>query len=131
MIEAPRSVVFDWRVHDAAGHAITHAAVVAADATEIACPAGGVPLMVAPGGETDTIENLGDGRYRRNWWINYTGKVRCLRLSVTLDDGQPRSAIVRVQPKRRVTGGPKPADLAPQRPKPLATPRIPAHMRKR
>ncbi|MFD0724674.1 RCC1 domain-containing protein [Lysobacter brunescens] len=130
-IEAPRSVVFDWRVHDAAGNAITNAAVVSTDAVEIACPAGGMPLMAAPGGETDTIENFGDGRYRRNWWINYTGKVRCLRLSVTLDDGQARSAIVRVQPKRRVTGGPKPSELAPQRPKPLATPRIPGHLQKR
>ena len=54
-------------------------------------------------GETNSFAHLGDGVYRRNWWINYTG-TGCVRLEVVLNDGSVRSAIVRVvhQVQRRL-----------------------------
>jgi alpha-tubulin suppressor-like RCC1 family protein len=106
LVEAPRSVPFEWRVRDANGVAITNATLTQTVVTNVTCPNTGIPLPTPPAGETNTFENFGDGRYRRNWWINPTNPVSCLRLDVVLNDGITRSATIRVVPKIRRTGGP-------------------------
>lgn len=118
-ILAPRSVPFTWRLTDANGAAITNATLVQASTAVVTCPATTVPLSAPPAGETHSFENFGDGRYRRNWWINYSGSTVCLRLDVTLNDGVTRSGFVRVLPKRRPTGGPSRPE---QRPVPVQRP---------
>ena len=129
LVEAPRSVPFEWRVRDANGVAITNATFTQATATEVACTGIGIALPTPPAGETDTFENFGDGRYRRNWWINTTGSTVCLRLDVVLNDGVARSATIRVVPKIRRTGGPgqpqvvTPAARSAPSSRPVATPR--------
>ena len=106
LVEAPRSVPFEWRVRDANGVAITNASLTQTAVTDVVCPDTGIPLPTPPAGETNTFENFGDGRYRRNWWINPTNPISCLRLDVVLNDGITRSATVRIVPKIRRTGGP-------------------------
>lgn len=106
LVQAPRSVPFEWRVRDANGQQVSNATLTQATVTEVACQDTGVALPTPPAGETTTFENFGDGRYRRNWWINYGGSIVCLRLDVTLNDGITRSGLVRVVPKLRPTGGP-------------------------
>lgn len=129
LVEAPRSVPFEWRVRDANGTAITNATLTQTIVTEVSCPNTGVPLPTQAAGETDTFENFGDGRYRRNWWINYTGNIVCLRLDVVLNDGITRSATIRIVPKIRRTGGPgqpqvaTPAARTAPSSQPAATPR--------
>jgi len=106
VVEAPRSVPFEWRVRDANGVAIANATLAQTAVTEVACPNAGIPLPTPPAGESNTFENFGDGRYRRNWWINPTNPISCVRLDVVLNDGIARSATVRIVPKIRRTGGP-------------------------
>jgi alpha-tubulin suppressor-like RCC1 family protein len=122
VVQAPRSVPLEWRLRDANGAPVANAILNQASATEVSCPAGtGVPFTAAPVGEVETTRNFGDGRYRRNWWINYTGVDRCLRLDVVLNDGIVHSATIRVVPKRMRTGGP-------QQPSQQATPVAPRSM---
>lgn len=106
LVEAPRSVPFEWRVRDANGVAITNATLMQTVVTNVVCPNTGVPLSTPPAGETNTFENFGDGRYRRNWWINPTNPVSCVRLDIVLNDSITRSATIRIVPKIRRTGGP-------------------------
>lgn len=106
LVEAPRSVPFEWRVRDANGVAITNATLTQTLVTPVSCPSTGVPLSTPPAGETNTFENLGSGRYRRNWWINPTTPISCMRLDVVLNDGITHSATIRIVPKIRRTGGP-------------------------
>ncbi|MEQ1511818.1 MAG: PxKF domain-containing protein [Lysobacteraceae bacterium] len=129
LVEAPRSVPFEWRVRDANGVAITNATLTQTIVTEVSCPNTGVPLPTPPAGETNTFENFGDGRYRRNWWINPTNPISCVRLDVVLNDGITRSATIRIVPKIRRTGGPgqpqvaTPAARSAPSSQPVATPR--------
>lgn len=128
---APRSVPFTWRLIDANGAPITNATLVQSSTTVVTCPATSVPLSAPPAGETTSYENFGDGRYRRNWWINYGGSIVCLRLNVTLNDGVTRSGFVRVLPKSRPTGGPQRPVQSPlpgQRPVPAGRP-VPGALR--
>jgi alpha-tubulin suppressor-like RCC1 family protein len=114
LVEAPRSVPFEWRVRDANGVAVTNATLVQTAVTDVACPNTGIPLPTPAAGETNTFENFGDGRYRRNWWINATNPISCIRLSVQLSDGTLHEATIRIVPKIRRTGGPgQPLLLAP------------------
>lgn len=106
LVEAPRSVPFEWRVRDANGVAITDATLTQTVVTPVSCPNTGIPLPTPPAGETNTFENFGDGRYRRNWWINATNPISCVRLDVVLNDGVTHSATIRIVPKIRRTGGP-------------------------
>ncbi len=129
LVEAPRSVPFEWRVRDANGVAITNATLTQTIVTQVTCPNTGIPLPTRPAGETDTFENFGDGRYRRNWWINPTNPISCLRLDVVLNDGTTHSATIRIVPKIRRTGGPgqpqvaTPAARSAPSSRPAATPR--------
>lgn len=107
LVEAPRSVPFEWRLRDANGLPVANATLVSSAVTTIACPQNTVPLTTAPAGETTTFENFGDGRYRRNWWVNPAAVPNtCQRLEVVLDDGILRRAIIKIVPKIRRTGGP-------------------------
>ena len=99
IVAAPRSVPFEWRLQDANGVPIANATLQQTAVTEVACPDTGVALPTSPAGESNTFENFNDGRYRRNWWISFSGVSQCLRLDVTLSDGVTRSGIVRVVPK--------------------------------
>lgn len=129
LVEAPRSVPFEWRVRDANGAAITNATLTQTIVTQVTCPNTGIPLPTPPAGETNTFENFGDGRYRRNWWINPTNPISCLRLDIVLNDGITRSATIRIVPKIRRTGGPgqpqvaTPAARSAPSSRPVATPR--------
>ncbi|MEQ1511817.1 MAG: putative Ig domain-containing protein [Lysobacteraceae bacterium] len=129
LVQAPRSVPFEWRLRDANGAPVANAMLVNSAATVVACPSTIVPLTTVPAGETNTFENFGDGRYRRNWWINYAGTAQCLRLDITLNDGITRSATIRVVPKIRRTGGPGQPQVATSAARsapssrPVATPR--------
>ncbi len=114
VVQAPRSVPLEWRLFDANGAAITNATLTQSTVTDIACPSTGVGLTTAPSGETNSFAHLGDGMYRRNWWINYTG-TGCLRLDITLNDGTQRSAMIRVVPKVMRTGGNYPSTRPPVR----------------
>ena len=121
VVQAPRSVPLEWRVRDANGVPVANATLSQATATEVSCPSAGVAFAAAPVGEAETFENFGDGRYRRNWWINYTGVNRCLRLDVVLNDGIVHSGTIRVVPKIVRTGGP-------QQPSQQAAPAAPRSM---
>ncbi len=110
IVRAPRSVPLEWRVRDANGAPVVSAVLMQSTVTEVPCQSAGVPLLTEPTGETNSFDNFGDGRYRRNWWINYTGTVVCLRLDVLLNDGITHSATVRVIWKQMRTGGPQQAE---------------------
>jgi alpha-tubulin suppressor-like RCC1 family protein len=112
VVQAPRSVPFEWRLFDANGAAVTNAVLNQAALTDVPCPSTGVGLTTPPAGETNNYAHLGDGVYRRNWWINYTA-TGCLRLDITLNDGVTRSATIRVVPKVMRTGGNYPATRPP------------------
>ncbi len=104
VVAAPRSVPFEWRLFDANGAAVTNATLTQTTATDVTCPDTGMNLPTPPAGETSGFAHLGDGVYRRNWWINYT-VTGCVRLEVTLNDGSVRSGLIRVVPKAMRTGG--------------------------
>lgn len=107
LVSAPRSVPFLWSLRDANGVAVTNATLLRSSVTTVSCPATVVTLATPPAGETTTFENLGAGDYRRNWWINPTlAPNTCQRLDMVLDDGVTHSAIIKVVPKIRITGGP-------------------------
>ncbi|TXI43447.1 MAG: hypothetical protein E6Q50_18870, partial [Lysobacter sp.] len=109
---APRSVPFEWRLFDANGAAVTNATLTQTTVTDVTCPDTGVSLPTAPAGETNGFAHLGNGVYRRNWWINYT-TTGCVRLEVTLNDGSVRSGLIRVVPKTLRTGGNYPSSRPP------------------
>lgn len=116
-VRAPRSVVFDWRLSDAAGVGVSQASVVSRTSTVVACPATVVALTTAPmTSEQPLFVHVGNGRYQQNWWVDWLGVNECRRLSLTLDDGNTYSAIVKVVPRAMRTGGPSPLIRRPAQP---------------
>lgn len=117
LVQAPRSVPFEWRLRDANGAPVTNATLLASTMTPVACPSTVVTLATPPAGETTAFENFGDGRYRHNWWVNLAAVPdTCQRLEIVLDDGIARSAIVKITPKRLRTGGPNRPGVVPMPP---------------
>lgn len=90
---AGRSVGFDWRVVDANNAPVTNLKVAVISDQQVACPApAAVTATPRNPGMNTMLQNLGNGRYHKDWIIPTRLKNTCHVLTLNMGDGVPHTA---------------------------------------
>lgn len=97
-IENRLSIPFTWRAHDASGAGVTGLRNVRIVRSAIACPTSrAVPIvpLASYGGQDPRLQDLGGGRYRRDYGVLAT-HGSCAEIGVDLGDGVIHTALFKV-----------------------------------
>jgi hypothetical protein len=92
-VDVGRSVGFDWQVFDANNAPVKNLKVAVISDTPVACPAPGTATAMPrnPGMNT-MLQNLGNGRYHKDWIVPTRLRNTCHVLTLDMGDGVAHSA---------------------------------------